>query len=123
MSQHLERVGHVEARIFERNRGNACFVDVETARPRLVEHARRQIDPLGRSRESGDPFQQQSRTDSALEDVGSRRVSLDELDLEIVDQRVVAARPIWTALGVILRREFVVISAGGFDMWAALVHR
>ena len=80
-----------------------------------LEHAGRQIDSLGRPRERRHALEEEARADAALEDVGARAVALDELDLEVVDERVVALGPIRAALRVVSSGELVVVGARGFE--------
>ena len=60
---------------------------------------------LGGAGESRDALEQQSGADAALEHVAAGAVALDQLDLEIVDQGVVAVGPVGAALGLVAVRE------------------
>ena len=97
--------------VAERDRGDARLAHVEPALARALEHPGGEVDPLGAAREPGEALEQQAGADAALEHVAPGAVALDELDLEVVDERVVAVGAVRAALGLVAVRELVVVGA------------
>ena len=110
MGEHFERTGDVECPVVEREARHAPFAHVEPSLARFLEHPGGQIDPLGRTREAGDPLEEQPCPAAALEDVAPGAVAFGEVDLEPVEERVVAARVV--AVALVRVGELVVVGAG-----------
>src|SRR5207248_1217396 len=94
----FERARHIERRRVEWQLRDASLRDLEAAVFRERQHARRQIDADGAARETGKPVEDESRPTPALENVFAARVALDELDLEVVNERVVAVGGVRSAM-------------------------
>jgi hypothetical protein len=118
--EHLERARHVHARVGERQVGRAPLEHVEPAGARALEHARREIDPARRAREARDPREQEPGAAPDLEHVEPVTEALHEVDLEVIDEVVVAAgvapaAPVLVALGELVvvcpRRVEVLVGA------------
>ena len=107
----LERADDVERAVGERNRGDAPLADGEPARARLGEHPGREIEALGAARERREALEEEARSAARLEDVFAGAVTRDELDLEIVEHRVVAEGVVRSPRVLVARREIVVVRA------------
>ena len=112
--QHLEGVGEIERAVGKRQIGDRAVHDAQAARARLGQHARRQVEPDGRSRQRRDLLQDEAGAAAGLEHARARGVGQRGGDLEAVDERVVAVvAPLLVAGG-----ELVVVVLIG----SALLH-
>jgi hypothetical protein len=87
------------------------LADLESASACLLEHARGQVDTTGALCEPSKAVEKKARSASALENIFSRAVALYELDLEIVDERVIARWLVRGASSLVARRKVIVVRA------------
>jgi hypothetical protein len=89
MSENSERTRHVERVGIERNRRHVGLGHVQATRSSSFEHAGGEIDPARTPRHASHALEEQSGAATALEHVAPAAVALDDLDFEVVDERVV----------------------------------
>ncbi len=116
MRQHLERAGDIEGRVRVGKFGGAALFDVQAAFAGTFQHTRRQIDALCTTCEVGHALQQQARSAAHLEHVLAARKALQEAQLQIIDQVVVAVFDAPAAAVVVTLRELVVITLRCFEV-------
>src|SRR5262249_15413891 len=107
----LERARHVEALVRKREARRARLLDGEAAAARPLEHRGREIHAARGSRERRDMAQQKARAAADLEHVATSAEALDEAELELVDQVVVAAWIVAVAAVLVARGELFVVRA------------
>ena len=80
------------------------------------EHAGGEVDAAGAAGEGGGPGEQEAGAAPDLEQVAARAEAADEIDLEVVDEVVVAAGILAAVAILVAVRELVVIGARGVDV-------
>jgi hypothetical protein len=109
VGQHLHAVDQIERGVGQRHVGERALHHAQPASGRGGQHAAGEIEADRAARDRGRLPQQEARPAARLEHVAAGAVLLDQPELEVVDQAVVAVMP----LGLVRRGEAVVVRLGG----------
>ncbi len=91
MGQHFEGAGDVERRVGIGQVERAAVADIEPSLPRSFQHSLGQVDAAGTLAELREPLEEKPRPAADLEQIPSGSIATSEIDLEVVDQLVVAS--------------------------------
>src|SRR5438045_7564296 len=91
MGQHFEGTSDVERRVGIGQVERAAVADIEPSLPRFLQHSLGQVDAAGTLAERREPLEQKPGPAADLEQITPGSIATGEIDLEVVDQLVVAS--------------------------------